>query len=112
MESREFFRRARKLTADLGQPFVVVRSKETADGGQAGVLSFVNAETAARLILRDLAELATKPQADDYFAADATRRAAFEAEQMRDRIHVALANNFTSELVTNALTPPAGKPKA
>jgi hypothetical protein len=99
MESREFFRRARKLAAEIGQPFVVVSSKETTDGGREGVLSQVSRETAARLILKDLAVLATAEQTAEYFAADERTRASFEAEQLRNRIHVALANNHSSDIV-------------
>jgi len=116
MESREFFRRARKLAAEIGKPFVVVSSKETSDGGRAGVLTYVSAQTAARLIVKDLAELATPQQTAAYFEADQQRRTLFEAEQMRHRIHVALANSFTADMVSGAMqssTPaPAAPPQA
>lgn len=105
MESREFFRRARKLAAEIAEPFVVVASKETTDGGRAGVLSLVAKDIAARLILRDRARLATDDEALQYYEVDEQRRRAFEAEQMRHRIHVALANNFTTDLVVSNLAP-------
>lgn len=113
MESREYFRRMRKLAAEIGQPFVVVSSKETEDGGREGVLSYVSKETAAQLILKDLAVLASEEKTAEYFATDQRRRAIYEAEQTRHKIHVALANNFTSDLVVSQMAPvPAVAPSA
>ena len=47
----------------------------------------------------------TADQSADYFAEDERRRAVYETEQARNRLHVALANNFTSQIVMGAISP-------
>jgi hypothetical protein len=58
MDLKQFFRKLRQIEADILAPFVVVVSKETPDGGKAGVLTEVSRATAAQLIAGGKAEIA------------------------------------------------------
>lgn len=99
MDSREFFRRTRLKAASIGEPFVVVVSKETGDGGVAGVTNYVSREIAAQLIVKDYAELASTEQAAAYFAEDKRIREEFEAEKWRNRLQVAVIREDAAKLV-------------
>lgn len=111
MDPREFFRRVRMTQVTIDEPFVVVVSSETTDGGREGVLSFVSRETAARLMVKGFATLATPEQTEAYFAEDRHRRQDFEAAQWRNRIHVAVVRDTPGGDVPVAALPPAAEPK-
>ncbi len=105
MDSREFFRRARAKAATIQEPFVVVVSKETGDGGVAGVMNYVSREIAARQIVKDQAELATTEQALAFFEEDKRIREEFEAEKWRNRLQVAVIRDEDAA----KLNPPAAR---
>lgn len=106
MDSREFFRRARSKAATIAEPFVVVVSKETGDGGVAGVMTYASRDIAARLVVKDYAELATKEQSEAYFAQDKRVREEFEAEKWRNRVQVAvIRDEEVAKLTPQAQTP-------
>ena len=109
MDPKEFYRRVRQTASTIEEPYVVVCSQETTDGGQAGVLSYVNRETAARLLVRGFAVLATPEQSETYFAEDRQRRQSFEAAQWRNRIHVAVVRDGADGLVPPAAALPPEK---
>lgn len=111
MDSREFFRRVRSTAATIEEPFVVISSLETTDGGRPGVLSYVSREAAARLLVRGFAELATKEQTEAYFTEDRQRRKEFEAAQWRNRIHVAVVRDTPGGPVPASALPPDEEPK-
>lgn len=81
MDLRNFYRRMRQIEADISEPFVVVVSEETADGGRAGVESQVPRELAARLICEGRARLATPDETRMFHDRIAAARR--EAEQAR-----------------------------
>jgi hypothetical protein len=73
MDLRVYYRKIRKIEAELPEPFVVVLSRETPDGGKPGVKTEVPRSLAAKLIVEDQATLAT-PEETAEFRADAERR--------------------------------------
>ena len=90
MDLRDFFRRVRSVSQTMSDPFVVIASKATSDGGKAGVLSYVRREMAARLIVEDKAEMASDEQAIAYFDEDRARRDQWETEQQLSRLQIAV----------------------
>jgi hypothetical protein len=82
MDLRVYYRKLRKIEAELPEPYVVVVSRETPDGGKPGVSTEVARSLAAKLIVEDQATLATAEEAA-LFRADGERRreeiAEFEA---------------------------------
>jgi hypothetical protein len=83
MDLRVYYQKIRKLEAEIPEPFVVLVSRETPDGGKAGVKTDVPRSLAARLIVEDRAEMAS-PEEATLFRADRERdlRAAEEAEDL------------------------------
>src|ERR1700683_2438640 len=62
MDLRAFYRTIREIETGISEESVVIISRETPEGGRAGVRTDVPRGVAARLIAEDKAELA-KPEA-------------------------------------------------
>jgi hypothetical protein len=89
MDLRVYYQKIRKLEAEILDPFVVLISRETPDGGKAGVKTDVPRGLAARLIVEERAEMAS-PEEAELFRAERERdwRAAEEAEdRFAERFH-------------------------
>ena len=78
MDLRAYYRRIRDIEAELQDDSVVIVSRETPDGGRAGVKCDVPRAVAARLIAEEQADLAAAEEAE-----------AFRAEVERKWKHVA-----------------------
>jgi hypothetical protein len=59
MTLKEYYREMEAILATIEEPFVVVISLQTPNGGRAGVASEVGRETAARLVVEGKARLAS-----------------------------------------------------
>lgn len=59
MDLRVYYQKLRKIEEDLAEAYVVVVSKETPDGGRAGVLTETPRRVAARMILEGKADRAS-----------------------------------------------------
>jgi hypothetical protein len=81
MNLRDFYANVRNTLATIEDPFVVLVSKTTTDGGKAGVMTLVKRETAARLIVEDRARLATDEESTSYFSDEKAKRDRAEAER-------------------------------
>ena len=81
MNLRDFYANVRNTLATIEKPFVVLVSKNTPDGGKAGVLTLVKKETAARLIVEDRARLASDEESDSYFSNENAKRNQAEMER-------------------------------
>jgi hypothetical protein len=86
MDLRAYYQKIRKLEAEILDPFVVVSSRETPDGGKAGVKTDVPRSLAARLIVEDRAEMASPEEA-----------ALFRTERERDLRAVEEAEDLSAE---------------
>jgi hypothetical protein len=80
MDLRVYFQKIRKVEADITGPFTVVISRETPDGGKAGVKTDVPRILAAKMIVEERAVLAS-PEETAEFRADVERKWR-EAEEM------------------------------
>lgn len=81
MNLRDFYANVRNTLATIEKPFVVLVSKNTPDGGKAGVMTLVKKETAARLIVEDRARLATDEESSAYFSDETAKRNQAETER-------------------------------
>jgi hypothetical protein len=94
MDLKVFFRKVRETEAKISEPYVVVVSKETADGGRAGVKSEVDRGVAARLIVENRATLANAEDAAAFRSETAQRqRQREETVQRANKMHVAVLPN-------------------
>jgi hypothetical protein len=77
MEIRKYYQRVREAEAGISEPFVVVVSLDTGDGGVAGTATEVSRASAARLMVDGKARLADPDEAKEYHErADQARKAA------------------------------------
>ncbi len=79
MDLRIYFQKMREIENEIADPFVVVSSLDTPDGGKAGRLTEVARAVAAQLVVEAKARLTTEEEAGDF--KDRTERARVEAEQ-------------------------------
>ena len=80
MDVRAYYKKIRKMEAEITEPYVVVVSRETPDGGKPGVRTDVPRSLAAKLIVEDQATLAS-PEETAQFRAD-TERQCQEVERL------------------------------
>lgn len=66
MDLRAYYQKIRNIEAELTEPFVVVISRRTEEGGKAGVRSEVPKKLAAKLIAEERAVAATPEEAADF----------------------------------------------
>jgi sRNA-binding protein len=66
MDLRAYYKKVREIESTLSQPFVVVSSIETSDGGKAGVLTEVATLTAAKHIAEGRAREATAKERQEF----------------------------------------------
>lgn len=90
MNLKEHYAAIRQKADEISEPYVVITSLKTSDGGQPGVLSLVRREAAARFIVMNRARLASDEEIAEYFAEDNRRRAEFEHQQNLSRMHIAV----------------------
>ncbi|HLH41379.1 MAG TPA: hypothetical protein VKV74_00235 [Bryobacteraceae bacterium] len=83
MDLKVYYQKIREIEASIAEPFVVVVSRATEDGGKAGVRSEVARRLAAKLIAEETARLASEEEAAQ-FRAEVERqwRAAAEEEEI------------------------------
>jgi hypothetical protein len=62
MDLRAYYQKIRKIEADIPEAVVMIVSRETRDGGRAGIKSEVHRAVAARMIAEGTAELAPRAQ--------------------------------------------------
>jgi hypothetical protein len=75
MDLRGYFRKIRNIEEEIAEPYVVVVSRETPDGGKPGVKTEVPRGLAARLIVEDQATLASAEETAEFKAEMERRRA-------------------------------------
>ncbi len=79
MDLRIYFQKMREIENEITDPFVVVLSLDTPDGGRAGRLTEVARAVAAQLVVEAKARLTTEDEAREY--RERMERARVEAEQ-------------------------------
>ena len=73
MDVRVYYQKIRKIEAEIPEPYVVVVSRETPDGGKPGVMTDVARSLAAKLMVEDQAALASPEEAARFRATAAPR---------------------------------------
>ena len=90
MDLKVYYQKIREIEERLTEDHVVVVSRETPDGGKAGVRSEVPKKIAARMVVNGGAALATEEEAKAFrkLAAEAKRTAELLAESSRVQLSV------------------------
>ena len=79
MDIRMYFEKLRQVESSIAEPFVVVASLPTPDGGREGSLTEVTRQAAAQLLVDGRARLADEHEVREY--KDRAERIRLEAEQ-------------------------------
>lgn len=93
MDLRQFYKKMREVESSLPQPYVIVTSVETSDGGRPGIVSEVVREVAAMLIVGGKAILATESEIDSYRVSQDEARLRLEKAEMAKRLQVAIISD-------------------
>src|SRR5262245_13071132 len=89
MDVQIYYRKIREVEQILSDPYVVVVSQETPDGGRPGVMSEVPRRTAAKMIVEGSARPATDTEALEFQERKA------EAKVRADQVAAASRMQFT-----------------
>jgi len=90
VDLKQYFRKMREIENTIAEPFVLIASLETPDGGKAGMLTEVTRFVAAKMIIEGRAVLANEGQKEAFAAQqEALRKAAAKAE-LAKRVQVAI----------------------
>jgi hypothetical protein len=66
MDLRVYYQKLRKIETELIEPFVVLVSRETPDGGKPGVMTEVPRSVAAKMAAEERADIATPEQSTQF----------------------------------------------
>jgi hypothetical protein len=80
MDLKLYYQKIRETEAKIAEPYPIVKSLETADGGKPGALTEVAKKVAAKMVVEGQAQLATKEEAVAFIEQNA------EAKRMADQI--------------------------
>lgn len=96
MDLRAYYRKLREIEGGITDPFVVVVSQETPDGGKPGVRTEVPRHVASKLIVESRARLATVEETREFLdeAVEAKRVADQLAAANRMQVMVVPANEL------------------
>lgn len=97
MDLRNYFGRIRELEQSLSDEYVLVVSRATPDGGKPGIVTEVTRYEAAKLVVEQRADLATKEKAASYRQAEAERRQEIEAAALASRVQVTVISEPKKE---------------
>jgi|SRR5208283_5698024 len=100
MDLRQFYKKVREVESSLPEPYVMVTSLETSDGGRAGVVSEVAREVAAMLIVGGKAVLAAEAEVGSYRKAQADAKAAHEKAELAKHLQVTIISDAEGTLST------------
>jgi hypothetical protein len=90
VDLRQYFKKIRETEAALAEPFPLVVSLETPEGGKAGVVSEVTRELAAKMFVEGRAALANEQEIHAYFERQAAIKKAAEKADLTRRLQVAI----------------------
>jgi hypothetical protein len=105
MDLRAFYQKLRKIEQGIAEPFVVVISCETSEGGRAGRVTEVERAVAARLILESRARLATKEEAEDFIKGIEAEKQAAEQAAMANKLHVNVISESEIRAIATKMRP-------
>ena len=90
MDLKQYFRKMREIESTIPEPFVLVVSLETPDGGKPGTVTEVSRLSAAKMIIEGRAVLANESEKQAYFAQQEAAKKAAEKYELSKRLQVAI----------------------
>jgi len=92
MDLRAYYRKVREIGETIHDPYVVVVSHETPDGGRAGERSEVSRGLAAQLIAQGKARLASPAEAQAFHSEAESAREQVEEERLGRKVQLAVVS--------------------
>jgi hypothetical protein len=96
MDLKLYYQKIRDVAAQIEEPFPVMVSRETADGGKDGVLTEVSQALAAKMVVEGTARVATVAEAKDFRQKHAEERRILEQAAAAAKVQLAVLS--TDEL--------------
>jgi len=93
MDLRQYYQKISEKEAAFKEPYPVVVSLETGDGGKTGVLTEVTAAVAAKMIVEGTAMEATEDQATEFRGLQAEERRLAQAAAEAKKVQIALVSS-------------------
>jgi hypothetical protein len=90
MNLKSYFQKIREFESTIAEPFVVLISHETSDGGKEGLLTEVPKEVAAKMIADGRGHLASEEAAREFQERKAEAKKAADTEATANRMQVTL----------------------
>ena len=90
MNLKSYFQKLREFETSIVEPFVVVVSHETSDGGKEGLLTEVSKAVAAKMIADGRGHLASEEVAREFQEKKAEAKRAADTEAAANRMQVTL----------------------
>ncbi len=106
MDVRQYYRKLREVEAGISDPFVLVSSLETADGGKAGIINEVTREQAAKGIVESRVRLSTEAEQKAYLAKRTADRKAYDKAETARRVQVTIVQKDEAETSEEETTAP------
>jgi hypothetical protein len=100
VDVKQYFRKMREIENGLTEPYPVVVSLETSDGGKAGMVCEVPRSVAAKMIVERRAALASIEERELFFQQQEAAKKAAEKAELARRVQVAIITD--SDLQTTA----------
>lgn len=96
MDIRVYFQKMREIERNIIEPFVVVVSLETPEGGKAGCMTEVSRASAARMIVDQKGRLADESERAAYYKGAQEALAAAEEERLAGKIQLTVVTDHHS----------------
>ncbi|HYI96451.1 MAG TPA: hypothetical protein VEX68_23110 [Bryobacteraceae bacterium] len=96
MDIRVYFQKIREVERTIQEPWVVVVSLETPEGGKPGRATEVSRGSAAQLIVDNKVRLADVKERDAYYKEANEARLAAEEATVAGKIHVTVVSDTAS----------------
>ena len=92
MDVRQYYRKLREIESGLNEPFVLVTSLETSDGGKSGIVTEVSREQAAKLIVEARVTLSSEAEGQAFFAKQVAHKKAYEKAEVARHLQVTIVS--------------------
>ena len=100
MDVKQYYRKMREIEDGLVEPYPVIVSLETSDGGRAGTLCEVPRSLAAKMIVERRATLASIEQKEFFFQQQEAAKKAAEKAELARRVQVAIISDSDLQATT------------
>ena len=92
MDVRQYYRKLREIELGIVEPYVLVVSLETSDGGKPGIISEVSREQAAKLIVEGRVTLCNDVIGQAFLDKRVTDKKAIEKAEIARRLQVTIVS--------------------